>query len=73
MVAHNANKDIYFTDPSIRTKSAFINFLQLIHNISTVNKKYIANLLCSLIFNKSDGFTDQFTWEVLSILNIKLT
>lgn len=71
MVAYNANKDIYFTDLSIKIESAFINFLRLIPGISILSKKYIANFFYPPIFDGSYGYIDQFIWEVLLISNIK--
>ncbi len=73
MVAHNANEGIYFTDPSIRTESAFMNSVRAIPGISTPSRKYIANVLYPPIFDGSYGYTDQFTREVLLISDIEFT
>ena len=46
MVAHNANEGLYFTDPSIRDESAFIDsFQEAFPAISPTNTEYIANVL----------------------------
>ncbi len=71
MVAHNANEGIYFTDPRVRTDSAFINTLRAIPAISNQSREYIANVLYPPIFDGSYGYTDQFTREAQLISDVE--
>ena len=74
MVAHNANEGIYFTDPSIRSEAEFIEAFQRgFPSISPTDTKYIANVLYSPVFDRSYGYTDQFTREALLLSDIGFT
>lgn len=71
MVAHSANEGIYFTDPRVRTDSAFINTLRALPAISNQSREYIANVLYPPIFDGSYGYTDQFTREAQLISDVE--
>ena len=74
MVAHNANEGLYFTNPSIRNESAFIDtFQRAFPAITLTNTDYIANVLYPPIFDGSYGYTDQFTREVLLLSDVAFT
>ena len=71
MVAHNSNEGIGFTDPRVRTESAFIDSLREIPTISTQSREYISTVLYPPVFDGSYGYTDQFTREVQLISDIE--
>ena len=74
VVAHNAMEGIYFTDPSIRNESAFIETLQrLFTTISATSTEYIANVLYPPVFDGAYGYTDQFTREALLLSDLDFT
>ena len=74
MVAHNANEGFYFTDPSIRNESAFVEtFRRGFPSISLTDSEYIANVLYPPVFDGSYGYTDQFTREALLLSDIGFT
>ena len=74
MVAHNANEGLYFTNPSIRNESAFIDtFQRAFPAISLTNTDYIANVLYPPVFDGSYGYTDQFTREALLLSDVGFT
>ena len=74
IVAHNVNEGLFFTNPSIRNESAFIDsFQQAFPAISATNTEYIANVLYPSIFDGSYGYTDQFTRAVQLLSDLKLT
>ena len=74
MVAHNANEGLYFTNPSIRNESAFIDTLQqAFPSISPSSTEYVIKVLYPPVFDGSYGYTDQFTREVLLISDVAFT
>lgn len=78
MVAHNVNEGLYFTNPSIRNESAFIDAIQQAFpgTISATNTAYIANVLYPPVFDdggSSYGYTDQFSRAVLLFSDLKIT
>ena len=74
MVAHNANEGLYFTNPSIRNESAFIDtFQRAFPAIAPTNTEYIVNVLYPPVFDGSYGYIDQFTREVLLLSDVAFT
>ncbi|MCJ1344838.1 hypothetical protein MMC31_003041 [Peltigera leucophlebia] len=66
MVAHNKNEGLFFTDPSIRNESAFIEtFRRQFPTISPNSTEYIAHVLYPQVFDGSYVYTDQSTREAL--------
>ena len=74
IVAHNVNEALYFTSPSIRNESAFIDAIQQTYPaISATSTDYIANVLYPPVFDGSYGYTDHFTRAVQLFSDVKIT
>ena len=68
IVAHNANEGLLFTNPSVRSESAYRDALRRTFSaISPTITEYIANVLYPPVYNGSYGYTDVFSREVLGV------